>query len=117
MRATLNLEDDIRRKALHLVREGDSFTKPRACYVLTPEAKMKFLEFLSNVKFPDGYASNISRCVNMEAKTLNGLKAHDGPILLHRILRASLQGLVRKEVYEAIVELGRLFKKTLLQRL
>jgi len=69
------------------------------------------LEFLSNVKLPDGYASNISRCVNMEAKTLNGLKTHDCHILLQRILLAALRGLVRKDVYEAIAELGRFFRE------
>ena len=102
--ARLDLEDRGIRKELHLVQEGDSFTKPSSCYVLSPEAKKKFVEFLKNVKFPDGYASNISRCVNMEAKTLNGLKTHDCHILLQRILPATLRGLVRKDVYEAIAE-------------
>jgi hypothetical protein len=72
---------------------------------------MKFLEFLRNVKFPDGYASNISRCVNMEAKTFNGLKTHDCHILLQRILPVALRGLVRKDLYEAIAELGRFFRE------
>jgi len=88
--ARLDLEDRGIRKELHMVQEGDSFTKPRACYVLSAEGKKKFLEFLSNVKLPDGYASNISRCVNMEAKTLNGLKTHDCHILLQTILPAAL---------------------------
>jgi hypothetical protein len=109
--ARLDLEDRGIRKELHLVQDGDSFTKPRACYVLSPEAKTKFLEFLRNVKFPDGYASNISRCVNMEAKTLNGLKTHDCHILLQRILPVALRGLVRKDVYEAIAELGTFFRE------
>ena len=62
---------------------------------------------MSNVKFSDGYASNISRCVNMEGGTMHGLKTHDCHILLQRILPASLRGLVRKDIYEVIAELGR----------
>jgi len=77
--ARLDLEDRGIRKELHLV--GDS-NKPRACYVLKPEDKKKFLQFVSNVKFPDGYASNISRCVNLEGGTMHGLKTHDYHILL-----------------------------------
>jgi hypothetical protein len=65
--ARLDLEDRGIRKEVHLLDDsGSSSSKPRACYVLSPEAKKKFLQFLSNVKFPDGYASNISRYVNMK---------------------------------------------------
>ena len=95
---------------------GNSSTKPKTCYVLTPEAK-KFLQFVSNVNFLDGYASNISRCVNMEGGTMHGLKTHDCHILLQRILPASLRGLVRKDVYEVIAELGRFFRQLCLKTL
>ena len=95
--ARLDLEDRGIRKELHLQEDtGNSSSKPKACYVLTPEAKKKFLQFVSNVKFPDGYASNISRCVNMEGGTMHGLKTHDWHILLQRILPAGLRGLVQK---------------------
>jgi len=106
--ARLDLEDKGIRKELQLV--GDS-NKPRACYVLKPEDK-KFLQFVSNVKFLDGYASNISRCVNMEGGgSMHGLKTHDCHILLQRILPAGLHGLVRKDVYEVLAELGRFFRQ------
>jgi hypothetical protein len=107
--ARLDLEDRGIRKELHLLDDsGRPASKPKACYVLTPEAKKKFSEFVSNVQFPDGYASNISRCVNMEgAGSMHGLKTHDCHILLQRILPAGLRGLVRKDVYEVIAELGR----------
>ena len=81
--ARVDLEGIGIRKELHLLDDtGDASSKPRACYVLTPEAKKKFLQFVSNVKFLDGYASNISRCVNMEGGTMHGLKTHDCHILL-----------------------------------
>jgi len=72
--ARLGLEDRDIRKKLHLL--GDS-NKPRACYILQTEAKKKFLQFVSNVKFPNGYASNISRCV-MEG----GGSMHDSTLWL-----------------------------------
>jgi hypothetical protein len=101
------------RKELHLLDDsGNASSKPKACYVLTPEAKKKFLQFVSNVRFPDGYASNISRCVNMEGGgSMHGLKTHACHILLQCILPAGLRGLVRKDVYEVITELGRFFRQ------
>jgi hypothetical protein len=109
----LDLEDRGIRKELHLLDDtGNSSSKPKACYVLKPEEKKKFLQFVRNVKFPDGYVSNISRCVNMEGGgSMHGLKTHDCPIMLQRILPAGLRGLVHKDVYEVIVELGRFFSQ------
>jgi hypothetical protein len=111
--ARVDLEERGIRKELHLLDDsGNASSKPKACYVLTPEAKKKFLQFVSNVKFPDGYASNISRCVNMEGGgSMHGLKTHDCHILLQRILPVGLRGLVRKDVYEVIAELGRFFRQ------
>jgi hypothetical protein len=107
--ARLDLEDRGIHKEIHLLYDsGSSSSKPRACYVLKPEDKKKFLQFVSNVKFPDGYASNISRCVNMEGGgSTHGLKTHDCHIMLQHILPVGLRGLVRKDLYEVIAELGR----------
>ena len=42
---------------------------PKARYTLSKEQKVSFYNFLREVQFLDGYASNISRCVNlMEAR-------------------------------------------------
>jgi hypothetical protein len=43
--------------------------------------------------------------------SMHGLKTHDYHILLQRILPAGLRGLVRKDVYEVIAELGRFFSQ------
>jgi hypothetical protein len=111
--ARLDLEDRGMRKELHLLDDsGSSSSKPRACYVLKPEDMKKFLQFVSNVKFPDGYASNISRFVNMEGGvSMHGLKTHDCHIMLQHILLAGLRGLVHKDVYEVIAELGTFFRQ------
>jgi hypothetical protein len=110
--ARLDLEDRGIRKELHLLDDtSNSSSKPKACYILKPEEK-KFLQFVSNVKFPNGYASNISRCVNMEGGgSMHGLKTHYYHILLKCILPAGLRGFVRKDVYEVIAELGRFFSQ------
>ena len=62
------------------------------------------------MKFPDAYASNISRCVNVGDGKVSGLKSHDCHVLLQRLLPVGTRGYLRKDVYSAIVELGNFFK-------
>lgn len=50
------------RKELHIQEIG---IKPYASYTLIAAKKVHFLTFLKSVKFSDGFASNISRCVNV----------------------------------------------------
>ncbi|XP_039775588.1 uncharacterized protein LOC120643130 [Panicum virgatum] len=58
-----------------------------------------------------GYASNLATHVSVDACNLQGLKTHDCHILLQRILPAALRGLMPKEIYEAIAELGNFFQQ------
>ncbi|KAH7570487.1 hypothetical protein JRO89_XS05G0117500 [Xanthoceras sorbifolium] len=62
--ARLDLADLKIRRELHLQRQGNGFLKPPATYTLTLKERKEFCQFLKSVKFPDGYASNISKCVN-----------------------------------------------------
>ncbi|XP_020243502.1 uncharacterized protein LOC109821753 [Asparagus officinalis] len=61
-KARLDLEDmDIRSK-LHLEKQPDgSIRKPIASYTLSPEEREGFCAFLASIKYPDGYAANLSR--------------------------------------------------------
>ena len=83
----------------------------KARYTLSKEQKVAFCNFLQEVKFPDGYASNISRCVNADGSKVQGLKTHDCHILLQRILPAALRGFVDKDIYEVVAELGNFFRQ------
>ena len=38
---------------------------PKACYTLDKQSKAVLCEWLKNLKFPDGYVSNMGRCVDM----------------------------------------------------
>jgi hypothetical protein len=106
-KARLDLKDLGIREELQFKEDGESCEMPRARYTLSPEKRKAFCDFLKNVKFPDGFASNISRCVSADGTKLQGLKTHDCHILLQRILPAALRGFVDKDIYEAIAELGK----------
>jgi hypothetical protein len=84
---------------------------PEAWYTMSKEEKLAFCEFIKAVRFPDGYASNLGKCVSADGCKLQGLKTHDCHILLQRILPAGLRGIMHKDIYEAVAELGNFFRE------
>nr|XP_048322575.1 uncharacterized protein LOC125420066 [Ziziphus jujuba var. spinosa] len=65
-KARMDLKDLKIRKELHLQETGGKVLKPLACFSLTRDEKHEFCKFLKSVKFPDGYAANISKNVNIK---------------------------------------------------
>jgi hypothetical protein len=107
--ARLDCSDLGIKEELQFRDNGNSSKMPRARYTLSKEQKVAFCNFLREVKFPDGYASNISRCLTADGSKVQGLKTHDCHVLLQRILPAALRGFVDKDIYEVVAELGRFF--------
>ncbi|XP_051219303.1 uncharacterized protein [Lolium perenne] len=110
----LDLEDMSIRGDLHLQPapdDEDSFDMPQAWYTMSKQEKIAFCEFIKAVRFPDGYASNISKCVATDKCKLQGLKTHDCHILLQRILPAGLRGTIHEDIYAAVGELGNFFRE------
>ncbi|XP_012837860.1 PREDICTED: uncharacterized protein LOC105958391 [Erythranthe guttata] len=119
-KARLDLEDMGIRRELHLQflkgtktnKEGKlKCVKSRALYTLSQKERKGFWEFLKAVKFPDGYAANISRCVNIKDGKIIGLKSHDCNVLLQRLLLVGLRGYLHKDVLDAITELASFFRQ------
>lgn len=54
----------------------------------------------SDVKFSDGYVSNLSKCVEQDQKFL-GLKSNDCHVFMQRLLPFALAELLPKNVHEA----------------
>ena len=106
-----DLKDMGIRPQLHLQRnEEGSIMKPRASYTLDPKQREGLFEFLNAIKYPDGYAANISRCVTSKNGKLSGMKSHDYHVLLQRLLPVGLRGYVDKELSTTLFELGGFFQ-------
>ena len=99
------------RKDLHPTKRDDKWHFSAACYTLSPSEKYKVCKLLKTVKVPDGYSSNISRCVKLKEAKIFGLKSHDCHILLEQLLPLAIRGVVPTNVYEAITELSIFFKE------
>lgn len=109
-KARLDLADMNIRKELHLKEQGGRWLKPHASYTLTPNERKEFCKFLKSVKFPDGYAANISRNVNITDAKISGLKSHDCHVMLQRLLCAGIRPYMPRNVYTTLAELSNFFQ-------
>ncbi|XP_042939375.1 uncharacterized protein LOC122274399 [Carya illinoinensis] len=98
------------RKELHLKYDGERVTMPQALYTLHGDEKKKFCEWLVDVKFPDGFASNISHCVSVRDCRISGLKSHDCHVFMQRLLPIAVGGFFRNDIALAVIELCSFFK-------
>ncbi|PNX54325.1 hypothetical protein L195_g047943, partial [Trifolium pratense] len=85
---------------------------PLAIYTMTNEGKRTFLTTLKNIKVPDGYSSNISRCIDVENRKLTGmLKSHDCHILMQQLLPLAMRNALPDEVSVVLNELCSFFRQ------
>ena len=93
----------------HLEHENGKFTLPPALYKLEKDDKKLLCKFLHEVKLPDGYASNIRRCVDENRCQLSGLKTHDYHIIFQKLLPLVLRNILPQEVVVPFIDLSRFF--------
>jgi hypothetical protein len=58
----------------------------RALYCLKSVERKEIVRWLKKLKFPNRYASNIKRAVNVSTGKLNGLTSHDYYIIIERLM-------------------------------
>ena len=65
--------------------------------------------FLEGVRMPDGYASNIKRCVDVNGCKVSGLKSHDYHVILQKLLPLVAHHILPEDVARPLIELSRFF--------
>ena len=63
-----------------------------------------------DIKFPDGYAANLRRGVNMDTLWINSMKSHDFHIFIERLLPVMMRGFVKDDKWETLAELSYFFR-------
>ena len=98
----LNARKDVRihcrRPELH-VDDDHRGAKPKAIYTLKKDKKGMVCQWLKSVKFPDGYASNVGRCVQADGCSLAGMKSHDCHVFMERLLPIAFKELLPSSVW------------------
>ena len=111
MNSYLDLQAMGIRDQLHPIERGNRDILPVTCFSLTSiEKKNEFYKFLKEVKVPDGYASNISWCIQVNERNIFGLKSHDCHVFMQQLLPLAIRGVLHKNVCATIFELCSFFK-------
>ncbi|XP_056847467.1 uncharacterized protein LOC130498122 [Raphanus sativus] len=93
---------------LHIRNDGRI---PVPIFRLSAEAKAALFKWVSSdVKFSDGYVSNLSRCVDHQGQKFSGMKSHDCHVFMQRLLPFAFAELLPKNVHEALAGIGAFFR-------
>jgi len=111
VKARQDLELLCNRPSLHLYQRNGKWQRPRAPYCIDKDDKPKILNWFQELKFPDGYASNIRRGVNLLQKKIFGLKSHDFHIFIERILPVAFRGFVPDDIWTCLAELSYFYRQ------
>jgi hypothetical protein len=63
------------------------------------------------LKFPDCYAANIKRAVNVDTGKLNGLKSHNYHIIMERLLPVMFRGYFDTNLWKMFAELNYFYRQ------
>ncbi|XP_050104669.1 uncharacterized protein LOC126584276 [Malus sylvestris] len=99
------------RHGQHPRREGNRTFRPPALFTLKREEKTAFCEVLSTIRVPDGYSSNLSRCVHVNDRKIHGLKSHDCHVLMQQLLPLAIRAVLPKSVTMILLELSAIFRQ------
>ncbi|XP_050207480.1 uncharacterized protein LOC126656899 [Mercurialis annua] len=94
-----------------LAQDEQTGRYPKALYTLDRDLKKILLEWIQKLKFPDGYVSNLSRCVDLNSLKMMGMKSHDCHVFMQRLLPIALRELIPAEVWEPLTELSIFFRE------
>jgi len=83
---------------------------PPSIFSMSKTEKELFCMVLKDIKVPDAYASNISRCVSVKDRRLYSLKSHDYHILMQDLMPVALRCCMSKKVTSCIIELSNIMK-------
>ncbi|GLT41667.1 hypothetical protein SLA2020_157120 [Shorea laevis] len=109
--ARMDLQLYCNRPELELIPQQDGTAlKPNATYVLTREQRALVCQWLKDLRFPDGYASNIARCVKMHDFRLSGMKSHDCHVFMQRLLPIAFRDNLIDAVWGPLTDVSNFFR-------
>lgn len=78
---------------------------------MTNANKDIFLKTLKNITVPDGYSSNISKCVDLRQHKLGELRSHVSHVLMEELLPIAMRNTLPKQVSAVLIDLCVFFKQ------
>lgn len=110
LKARLDLVKMGIRKEIHPINIGpNKILLPPSQFTISSKEKDIFCGVLKELKVPENYGSNISRCVQLEQHKIHGLKSHDYHILMQDLLKVAVRSALPKEVARVLIKLSSFF--------
>ncbi|PKU60718.1 hypothetical protein MA16_Dca028306 [Dendrobium catenatum] len=101
-------KDNIKAR-MYLKEICEKLLKLKAPFTLNLEQKRAICEWVKTLRVPDGYSSNISRCVDIRSGRLFRLKSHDCHIFMQCLLPTTFSYL-SDQILNPLIELSVFFK-------
>jgi hypothetical protein len=83
---------------MKLVYDGSRVAKPKVSFALDKNAQLLIYQWLRSLCFPDEYASNISKLMNLKDGRLYGMKIHDCHMYMQTLIPLAYQDLLSKRI-------------------
>jgi hypothetical protein len=93
------------------IKGRKKWRRPKADYVLSIEQRRQVLKWMKTLRFPDGYAHNVNRGVNLTTMRVNDMKSHDYHVWIEWLLPTMVRGFVPENIWHVLVELSYFFWK------
>jgi len=97
-------------KNIELVYDRSRVAKPKVSFALNKNAQLLVYQCLKSLCFPNGYASNISRLVNMKDDKLFGMKSYDYQVFIQTFIPLAYQDLLSKGIWYALLKINHFFR-------
>lgn len=108
LKARMDLREICRRPDLEPFDQDRKYQKSNA--TIDPSKKRLLFDWVREVKFPDDYASNLSRCIDMNRLKVFGMKSHDCHIFMQRLLPVAFRPFLANKYWEPIAQLSAFFR-------
>lgn len=100
-----------KRRQLELTyNERGNKIMPKALFALDKAQRKVLCELVRDIKFPDRFASDLNRCVDLRTSRLFGMKSHDCHVFMERLLSVALKELRPSHVWKEITDISQFFR-------
>ncbi|CAH9142220.1 unnamed protein product [Cuscuta epithymum] len=82
----------------------------KSVYTVTHTQAQCILEWITSLQFPDGYMSNLKRCVNFDESRLMHMKSHDCHVFMQRLIPIAFRDMLPPHVWGCLTEISMLFQ-------
>ncbi|WMV15129.1 hypothetical protein MTR67_008514 [Solanum verrucosum] len=109
-KARMDIKEYCRRKELWLQElQNGKIVKPKANFSFTLDEKREIIEWVKNLRMPEGYASNLGKRADMNEGKLKGMKSHDCHVFMETLIPIAFSHLPER-IWKPITEISLFFK-------